>query len=114
DDDVFIDALSIRANLRICEHYDCATGFKSCVRLTEADTESVRRHKFAKGIDLTTYGQTEEGPPFARYGLFRRDMFRAQGSRLGFFLEGLLSHTGQDPPHRVFHSPNMVLRLYPG
>ena len=60
DDDVFIDALSIRANLRICERYDCATGFKSCVKLTEADTESVRRNKFAKGIDLTTYGQTEE------------------------------------------------------
>src|SRR5262249_54052849 len=41
DDDVFIDALSIRANLRICERYDCATGFKNCVKLTGADTESV-------------------------------------------------------------------------
>ena len=114
DDNLFIDALSIRANLRICERYDCATGFKSCVNLTEAATESVRRNKFAKGIDLTTYGQTEEGPPFVHYGLFRRDMFRAQRSRLGIFLEGLISDTKQHPPHRVFHSPNMVLRLYPG
>ncbi len=113
DDDVFIDALSIRANLRICERYDCATGFKSCVKLTEADTESVRRNKFAKGIDLTTYDQTEEGPPFTQYGLFRRDMFRAQGRRLDIFLKGLIRDTKQDPPHRVFHSPNMVLRLYP-
>jgi len=114
DDDVFIDALSIRANLRICERYDCATGFKSCVKLTEADTESVRRNKFAKGIDLTTYGQTEEGPPFVHYGLFRRDMLRARGPRLDSFLKGLISDRNQDPSYRVFHSPNMALRLYPG
>jgi GR25 family glycosyltransferase involved in LPS biosynthesis len=113
DDDVFIDAWSIRANLRLCERYDCATGFKSCVKLTEADTESVRRNKWAKGIDLTTYDQTEEAPPFVHYGLFRRDLFRAQGSRLDFFLKGLISDTKQDPPHRVFHSPNMGLRLCP-
>jgi GR25 family glycosyltransferase involved in LPS biosynthesis len=114
DDDVFIEALSIRANLRICERYDCATGFKSSVKLTEADTESVRRNMIAKGIDLTTYGQTEEGPPFESYGLFRRDMFRGQGSRLDVFLKGLIRATEQDSPNRVFHSPNMVLRLYPG
>jgi GR25 family glycosyltransferase involved in LPS biosynthesis len=114
DDDVFIDALSIRANLRMCERYDYATGFKSCVKLTEADTESVRRNKFAKGIDLTTYGQREERPPFVHYGLFRRDMFRAQDSRLDIFLKVLINETKLDPPHRVFHSPNMVLQLYPG
>jgi hypothetical protein len=83
------------------------------VELTEADTESVRRNKWAKGIDLTTYGQTEEEPPFVHYGLFRRDLFRAQGSRLDFFLKGLISDTKQDPPHCVFHSPNMGLRLCP-
>jgi GR25 family glycosyltransferase involved in LPS biosynthesis len=114
DDSVFIDALSIRANLRICERYDCATGYKSCVRFTEADTESVRRNKFAKGFDLTTYGQTEDGPPFVHYGLFRREMFPAQGSSLDSFLKGLIRETKEDPPHRVFHSPNMALRLYPG
>ena len=93
------------------------TGFKSCVKLNEADTESVRRNMFAKGIDLTRlYGQMEEGPPFAELcGLFRRDMFRAQGSRLDIFLQcGAHRETKQDPPHRVFHSPNMMLRLYPG
>jgi hypothetical protein len=114
DDDVFIDALSIRANLRICERYDCATGFKSCAKLTEADTESVRRSKFAKGIDLRTYGQTEEGPPFVHYGLFRRDTLRVHRSRPDIFLKGLTSDTKQDPPDRVFHSPNVALRLYPG
>ena len=114
DDNVFIDSLSIRANLRICERYDCATGFKSCVKFTEADTETVRRSMFAKGFDLTTYGQTEEGPPFVHYGLFRRDMFRAQGSRLDIFLKGLINNTNEDSPHRVFHSPNVALRLYPG
>jgi hypothetical protein len=114
DDDVFIDALSIRANLRTCERYDCATGFKSAVKLTEADTESVRRNMLAKGIDLTTYGQTEERPPFVHYGLFRRDIFQAQGSRLDILLKRLCGDLKQDPPHRVFHSPNMMLRLYSG
>jgi hypothetical protein len=114
DDNLFVDALSIRANLRICERYDCATGFKSCVKLTEAETEVVRRSMFAKGIDLTTYDRTDVGPPFAHYGLFRRDIFRAQRSRLDIFLKGLICDLRQDPPHRVFHSPNLVLRLYPG
>jgi glycosyl transferase, family 25 len=114
DDDVFVDALSIRANLRICERYDCASGFRNCVELTEADTKSVRRNKFAKWIDLTTYGQTKEGPPFVHFGLFRRDMFPTQGPRSDVFLKGLISDTKQDPPRRVFHSPNMALRLYPG
>jgi GR25 family glycosyltransferase involved in LPS biosynthesis len=114
DDNVLIDALSIRANLRMCERYDCATGFKSCVKLTEADTESVRRNKFAKGIDLTTYGQREEAPPFVHYGLFRRDIFRAQGASLDALLKGLSSGTKHAPTHRVFHSPNMVLRLSTG
>jgi hypothetical protein len=41
-------------------------------------------------------------------------MFRAQGSRLDVYLKRLISETKQDPPHRVFHSPNMMLRLHPG
>src|SRR5262249_33260216 len=93
DDDIFIDSLSIRANLRLCERYDCATGFKSCAKLTEALTDVVRRSKFAKGIDLTTYGQTEEGPPFAHYGLFKRDVFRAQGRGLNILLQELISES---------------------
>jgi GR25 family glycosyltransferase involved in LPS biosynthesis len=114
DDDVFIDALSIRANLRICERYDCATGFKTWVKLSEAETESVKRNKFAKGVDLTTNGQTKEGPPFVHYGLFRRDMIRAQDSRLDDFPKGLISDSKENSPHRVFYSPNMALRLDPG
>jgi hypothetical protein len=55
----------------------------------------------------------EEGPPFVHYGLFRRDMLRARGSRLDIFLKGLISEPKQDSPHRVFHSPNMVLRQDP-
>ncbi len=114
DDDIFIDSLSIRANLRNCERYDCATGFKSHVKLTEADSESVRRNKFAKGVDPTTYGQKEEARPFVHFGLFKRDMCRAPSSRLGVDLKGILSETKRDPPHRVFHSPNMMLRLHAG
>ena len=84
------------------------------MNLTEADTESVRRNKFAKGIDLTRYGQKEEGPPFVHYGLFRRDLFPSQGARLDAFLKRLSGDTKQDQPYSVFHSPNLVLRLYPG
>jgi GR25 family glycosyltransferase involved in LPS biosynthesis len=114
DDDVFIDALSIRANLRTCERYDCATGFKNCVILNEADTLSVRRHKFAKGVDLTAFGQTEERPQFVHFGVFRRDVFRSQNSPLDVYLKELISNTKRDPSHRVFHSPNTMFRLYPG
>jgi hypothetical protein len=114
DDDIFIDALSIRANLRICERYDCATGFEGCVKLTEADTESVRRNKFAKGIDLTTYGRIEDEPPFVRFGVFRRESICAHTSQFAIFLNGMLSGTNEGTAHRVFRSPNKALRLHPG
>jgi GR25 family glycosyltransferase involved in LPS biosynthesis len=114
DDDIFMDALSIRSNLRMCERYDCATGFGRRVDLAEADAELVRRNKFAKGIDSSTYGRPEAGPPFSHYGLFRRDMLRARGCRLGDLLAGRIGDSTRDPPLRVFHSPNTVLRLYPG
>lgn len=114
DDDVFIDALSIRANLRICERFDCATGFERCVPLTEADTDAVRHNKFARGIDLTTYGRTEETQPFVHYGLFRRAMLGAENTRLDVFLKQLVSDPKPATNHRVFRSPNSMLRLHAG
>ena len=114
DDDVFMETLSIRANLRICERYDCATGFKGCLSLSQAETELIKRHKFARGIDLSAYGQKMEGPPFVHYGLFRREVFRAQSPGLDELLKGLISETRHDPPHRIFYSPNVMLRLYSG
>jgi GR25 family glycosyltransferase involved in LPS biosynthesis len=114
DDNVFIDAFSIRANLRCCERYNCATGYKKLIKLSEADTETIRRNQFAKGIDLTLYDDTAEAPPFVHYGLFRRDMLPAQGSRLEAFLQGLIGDTEADSRYRVFDSPNMLLQLYPG
>ena len=98
DDDVFIDALSIRANLRSCERYDCATGFLSSVKLSEADSVSVRRNKFAKGIDLEDVWPDRGG--YALRTLRPVPARHAQGSRASprHFSEGpdRRSETGAD------------------
>ena len=113
DSNLFIDALNIRANLRMCQRCDCATGLKHILELTQKDTENVRHNKFAKGIDLEGCRQSAEQVPFASYGLFRRDVFRARGWRLDDILAKPINHSTPEAERRlrVFESPNHALRL---
>jgi glycosyl transferase, family 25 len=114
DSHIFVDALSIRANLRMCERYDCATGLKCTVDLTAAQTEHVRCHKLARGIDLDSSRMPAEQTPFASYGLFRRDVLEGHGARLDDILTKIKrDRTSKgDRPLRVFASPNHALRLH--
>ena len=45
DADIFVEEWDIRGNLRICEQYDCATGFRRLVHLTESATLMLRTSK---------------------------------------------------------------------
>ncbi|HEX6624713.1 MAG TPA: glycosyltransferase family 25 protein, partial [Pyrinomonadaceae bacterium] len=53
DSDIYLETLDIRANLRMCERHDGATGFDHVFDLSDEDSRLLRRTKITRGIDLT-------------------------------------------------------------
>lgn len=51
--DIYIEALDIRANLRMCEVYDAATGFDDVIDLTTDQAQLLRATAITRGIDVT-------------------------------------------------------------
>ena len=86
--DVYIEALDIRANLRMCEEYDAATGFDELVDLTHDQAQLLRATGITRGIDVTKNTVSKN----TAIHFLKRD-----GRK-----------------DRVFHSPNHALRLPPG
>ena len=83
--DIYIEALDIRANLRMCEEYDAATGFDVLVDLTRDQAQLLRETKITRGIDVTKNAVSKNTAIH----------FLKRGGR----------------KDRVFHSPNHALRL---
>jgi glycosyl transferase, family 25 len=87
DDDIYLEAMDIRANLLMCERYDAATGFSTIIELTPEQTDDLRRMRITRGINIREN-------PFSKndrcHFLTRRE------------------------PNRVFQSPNHALRLAGG
>jgi hypothetical protein len=85
--DVYMEALDIRANLRMCETFDAATGFDEVIDLTFEQAQLLCRTAITRGIDVTknTVSKNTE------------IHFLKRGGR----------------KERVFHSPNHALRLPP-
>lgn len=53
DSDTYIEALDIRANLRMCEQFDAATGFEHRIELTDEQATRLRNTGLSRGIDVT-------------------------------------------------------------
>ena len=87
ESDIYLEALDIRANLRMCEEYDAATGFDHVVDLTHEQAELLRRTSITRGIDITNNPVSKN-------------------TAVHFFRRGA-------PGDRVFASPNHALRLPP-
>lgn len=85
ESNIYIEALDIRANLRMCEEFDAATGFDHVIDLTHDQAALLRRTSLTRGIDIT------KNPV-------------SKNSGVHFFRRGT-------PGNRVFHSPNHALRL---
>lgn len=87
DDNIYLEAMDVRANLLMCEQYDAATGCSRIIDLTPEQSEQLRATRITRGMDLGNN-------PFSNndrcYFLTRRT------------------------PHRIFHSPNHALRLSGG
>jgi hypothetical protein len=85
--DIYIEALDIRANLRMCEYYDAATGFDDVIDLTRDQAQLLRKTGITRGIDVTKN-------------------IVSKNTAIHFLKRG-------GRKDRVFHSPNHALRLPP-
>ena len=95
DSNVFVEEWDIRGNLRMCEKFDCATGFRSLVKLTPEATRMLRTSRpmiLTPWFDANDYERSEKREPFERFSISRRD---AVGR----------------PDLRVFESPNDALLM---
>jgi hypothetical protein len=86
--DIYIEALDIRANLRMCEQFDAATGFDHVIDLTHDQAELLRRTSITRGIDITNNQVSKN----SSVHFYRRGAKRTRRAR-------------------VFQSPNHALRL---
>jgi glycosyl transferase family 25 len=88
DDDIYFEAMDIRANLLMCEQYGAATGFLKLIDLTPEQTAHLRRTGLTRGINVSRN-------PFSNIET-DRCLFRTRNAR------------------RIFRSPNHALRLAGG
>lgn len=75
DSNVFVEEWDIRGNLRMCERFDCATGFKSLVTLTPEATRRLRTSKpmiLTPWFDANDYSRSDKRDRFERFSVFRR------------------------------------------
>ena len=113
DSDICLEALDLRANLRMCERYDCATGFSEIIDLTDEESLRLRRTNTTRGIDLTDGARRTKNARPAYCCFVSREAIRTLGGlneadseKAGSFM--LLERLRQ---FRVFQSPNHALRL---
>lgn len=83
--DIYLEAMDIRANLRICEEYDAATGFDSVIDLNHEQAALLRQTAITRGIDVTNNTVSKN----TAVHFYKRDVAR----------------------ERIFKSPNHALRL---
>ncbi len=107
DSDIYLEPMDIRANLRMCEHYDAATGFRRLFALSVEDTLWLHKNKTTRGLNLGGYCAADNN----------RHCCCIVGNRA---LEALASNTSLLPLEKnsaqlsVFESPNHALRLHSG
>ena len=96
DSNLYLETLDIRANLRMCEQFDGATGFDELIDLTREQANHVRETGITRGIDITknTSSKNTSARFFNRRALEAAGGWREASSSL-----------------RLFHSPNHALRL---
>ena len=109
DNDIYLETLDIRANLRMCEQFECVTGFSRILDLTNEESRRLRNTKTTRGIDITINTSPDvEREGYCRF-LKREAIQILAGSDDGEQSGSLLSLPARQI--RVFQSPNHALRL---
>ena len=89
DSDVYFETLDIRANLRMCEEFDGATGFAELIELNHDQAALLRETRITRGIDVTQNHATKNS-----------------SNRCCF-----VNRRALETANRIFHSPNHALLL---
>ncbi|MCI0590476.1 MAG: hypothetical protein L0Y67_02545, partial [Gammaproteobacteria bacterium] len=116
DSDIFVEEWDICGNLRMCERYDCTTGFRSIIELTSTDTLRLQRDKamLMRWFNAKNYSRSENNDAFSKYCVFKRRSIQATGGwteQCPADADLVLSLKGKQQL-RVFASPNHALRLH--
>ena len=85
DSNVFVEEWDIRGNLRMCERFDCATGFRSLLHLTPEATGMLRTSSpsiLTPWFDANDYERSEKREPFERFCVFRLEAVGKKGLRV--------------------------------
>jgi len=112
DNNVYLETLHIRANLRMCERYDYVSGFHKIIDLDPEDSIRLRAARTPQGIDLTKTSSTHTARESVCLFLNRKAIEAT--TQRGDNLETRLSLCTALPRNhdRIFHSPNHALRLH--
>jgi GR25 family glycosyltransferase involved in LPS biosynthesis len=92
--DIYLETLDIRANLRMCEQYDCVTGFDHIIDLSAEASQHLRRTRRTIGVEINGNRSVSNGQC---HFLNRRAI-------------QVLESNGEQQL-RIFQSPNFALRL---
>jgi len=110
DDDLYLETLHIRANLRMCERHDYVIGFSKLIELSQHDSARLRNARWPQGIDFMKNGSGQSSREGVCLFLNREAIQGAERAHQNAASTGSLlsSLAYQD---RVFQSPNHALRL---
>ncbi|HEV7375857.1 MAG TPA: glycosyltransferase family 25 protein [Pyrinomonadaceae bacterium] len=111
--DIYLETLDFRANLLMCDRYDCATGFSQIIDLTEEDSLRLRQTNTTRGIDITKHALPINNTRAGYCRFFKREAIRLPegGNEGGPEEVGHPLSFGAQEQLRVFQSPNHALRL---
>jgi GR25 family glycosyltransferase involved in LPS biosynthesis len=112
DNDVYLETLHIRANLRMCERYDYVSGFDKIIDLDRDDSIRLRAAKTPQGLEFAKNRSSHNGRKSLCLFL-NREVIEGAGQRddnLESRLSLLISELRN--ADRAFHSPNHALRLH--
>jgi GR25 family glycosyltransferase involved in LPS biosynthesis len=125
DCDIFLEEWDICGNLRMCERFDAATGFRSIIELTSSDTSMLHRDTavLLRWFEANKYAAVEKRGWSDRFAIFNRRSIEAAGGweeRLQLDARNATAGNGGEKSLssilpaglRVFESPNSALRMY--
>lgn len=112
DNDIHLDTLDIRANLRMCERYDYATGFSKIIDLASEDSLRLRQTMSTRGINIPKNASLNNVRPGYCHFLNREAIQIAGWDEEHAENLGPLLSTQAQQQLLVFQSPNHALRLH--
>ena len=113
DSDIYLETLDIRANLRMCEEYDCATGFTEITDLTGEESLQLRGTNTTRGLVIAKRAVRRGNERLGCYVFVRSESTGVLGglNESGWGKVDSLDSLELMRQFRVFHSPNRALRL---